>query len=75
MKLGQAFQCFAMFTFVVFFIRYMPTPDDIEMYKSHKGDPNELHVVDQYMMEVKPRLTLTSHIIAEIMEPITRLIT
>lgn len=38
----------------------MPTPDDIEMYKSHKGDPSELHVVDQYMMEV----------IAEIMEPI-----
>uniref|UniRef100_A0A8C1L8I6 Formin-like protein 13 n=1 Tax=Cyprinus carpio TaxID=7962 RepID=A0A8C1L8I6_CYPCA len=32
--------------------RYMPTPDDIEMYKSHKGDPNELHVVDQYMMEM-----------------------
>ncbi len=37
--------------FVVFFIRYVPTPDDIEMYKSR--DPSELHVVDQYMMEVK----------------------
>ncbi|XP_026055473.1 formin-like protein 13 [Carassius auratus] len=32
--------------------RYMPTPDDTEMYKSHKGDPSELHVVDQYMMEM-----------------------
>ncbi|XP_058619573.1 uncharacterized protein LOC131532152 isoform X1 [Onychostoma macrolepis] len=32
--------------------RYVPTPDDIEMYKSHKGDPSELHVVDQYMMEM-----------------------
>lgn len=67
MKLGQAFQYFAVFTFVVFFIRYVPTPDDIEMYKSHKGDPSELHVVDQYMMEVK----LTSHLITEITEPIT----
>lgn len=42
-----------MFSFVVFFIRYVPTADDIEMYKSHKGDVTELHVVDQYMMEVK----------------------
>ncbi|XP_026092321.1 formin-H-like [Carassius auratus] len=32
--------------------RYVPTPDDIEMYKSHKGEPSELHVVDQYMMEM-----------------------
>ncbi|XP_043086208.1 formin-like protein 3 isoform X2 [Puntigrus tetrazona] len=32
--------------------RYVPTPDDIEMYKLHKGDPSELHVVDQYMMEL-----------------------
>jgi len=49
-----------MFLFVVFFIRYVPTADDIEMYKSHKGDLTELHVVDQYMMEV----------IAEIMDVI-----
>ncbi|XP_076840449.1 uncharacterized protein LOC143485114 isoform X2 [Brachyhypopomus gauderio] len=32
--------------------RYVPTPDDIEMYKSYKGDVTELHVVDQYMMEL-----------------------
>ncbi|XP_060749446.1 uncharacterized protein LOC132861857 isoform X3 [Tachysurus vachellii] len=31
--------------------RYMPTPDDIEMYTSYKGDVSELHLVDQYMME------------------------
>jgi len=49
-----------MFLFVVFFIRYVPTADDIEMYKSNKGDLTELHVVDQYMMEV----------IAEIMDVI-----
>ncbi|KAB5546511.1 hypothetical protein PHYPO_G00072940 [Pangasianodon hypophthalmus] len=30
--------------------RYVPTPDDIEMYKSYKGDVSELHMVDQYMM-------------------------
>ncbi|XP_061114738.1 uncharacterized protein LOC133139304 [Conger conger] len=32
--------------------RYVPTPDDVEMYKSHKGPLSELHVVDQYMMEM-----------------------
>ncbi|XP_041080242.1 formin-like protein 13 [Polyodon spathula] len=32
--------------------RYVPTPDDIEMYKSYKGSPSELHLVDQYMMEM-----------------------
>ncbi|MCJ8741858.1 hypothetical protein PDJAM_G00075570 [Pangasius djambal] len=32
--------------------RYVPTPDDIEMYKSYKGDVSELHMVDQYMMEL-----------------------
>ncbi|KAM9445963.1 uncharacterized protein Hap1MRO34_024664 [Clarias gariepinus] len=32
--------------------RYVPTPDDIEMYKSYKGDVSELHMVDQYMMEM-----------------------
>lgn len=32
--------------------RYVPTADDIEMYKSYKGDATELHVVDQYMMEM-----------------------
>ncbi|XP_026864086.1 formin-like protein 13 isoform X2 [Electrophorus electricus] len=32
--------------------RYVPTPDDIEMYKSYKGEVNDLHVVDQYMMEL-----------------------
>ncbi|KAJ8258130.1 hypothetical protein GJAV_G00193480 [Gymnothorax javanicus] len=32
--------------------RYVPTPDDVEMYKSHKGELSELHVVDQYMMEM-----------------------
>lgn len=32
--------------------RYVPTLDDVEMYKSHKGPVAELHIVDQYMMEV-----------------------
>ncbi|KAJ0036332.1 hypothetical protein NQD34_005009 [Periophthalmus magnuspinnatus] len=32
--------------------RYVPTIDDVEMYKSHKGPVAELHVVDQYMMEM-----------------------
>ena len=32
--------------------RYVPTPDDVEMYKSHKGPLAELHIVDRYMMEV-----------------------
>lgn len=32
--------------------RYIPTLDDVEMYKSHKGPVTELHVVDQYMMEM-----------------------
>ncbi|XP_035236516.1 formin-F [Anguilla anguilla] len=32
--------------------RYVPTPGDIEMYKSYKGQVSELHVVDQYMMEM-----------------------
>ncbi|XP_051517827.1 uncharacterized protein LOC127419985 [Myxocyprinus asiaticus] len=32
--------------------RYVPTADDIEMYKSYKGDVTDLHVVDQYMMEM-----------------------
>lgn len=26
--------------------------DDVEMYKSHKGPVEELHIVDRYMMEV-----------------------
>ncbi|XP_068191975.1 uncharacterized protein [Antennarius striatus] len=32
--------------------RYVPTVDDIEMYKSHRGPVTELHIVDQYMMEM-----------------------
>ncbi|XP_071758734.2 uncharacterized protein LOC139914344 [Centroberyx gerrardi] len=32
--------------------RYVPTLDDVEMYKSHKGPVTELHIVDQYMMEM-----------------------
>ncbi|KAM7411270.1 hypothetical protein PAMA_021318 [Pampus argenteus] len=32
--------------------RYVPTTDDVEMYKSHKGPVTELHIVDQYMMEM-----------------------
>ncbi|KAM4562758.1 uncharacterized protein PAE49_011106 isoform 2-T2 [Odontesthes bonariensis] len=32
--------------------RYVPTMDDVEMYKSHKGPVSELHIVDQYMMEM-----------------------
>ncbi|XP_061591180.1 uncharacterized protein LOC133456670 [Cololabis saira] len=32
--------------------RYVPTVDDVEKYKSHKGPVTELHIVDQYMMEM-----------------------
>ncbi|XP_051789065.1 formin-H isoform X2 [Erpetoichthys calabaricus] len=32
--------------------RYLPTPDDIEMYRSCKSSDSELHVVDQYMKEM-----------------------
>ncbi|XP_048872202.1 formin-F [Brienomyrus brachyistius] len=32
--------------------RYVPTSDDIEMFKSYKGSPSELHMVDQYMLEM-----------------------
>ncbi|XP_034029298.1 formin-like protein 13 [Thalassophryne amazonica] len=32
--------------------RYVPTTDDVEKYKSHKGPVEELHIVDQYMMEM-----------------------
>ncbi|XP_045065316.1 protein diaphanous homolog 1-like [Coregonus clupeaformis] len=32
--------------------RYLPTSDDVEMYKSYKGSVSDLHVVDQYMMEM-----------------------
>lgn len=27
--------------------------DDVEMYKAHKGPVTELHIVDQYMMQVQ----------------------
>ncbi|XP_039353307.1 delphilin-like isoform X2 [Mauremys reevesii] len=32
--------------------RYLPTPKDLEMYQSFKGSPSELHVVDQFMLEM-----------------------
>ncbi|XP_048405639.1 uncharacterized protein LOC125461194 isoform X2 [Stegostoma tigrinum] len=32
--------------------RYVPTPDDIEKYKMYKGSQADLHIVDQYMMEM-----------------------
>uniref|UniRef100_A0AAR2K700 FH2 domain-containing protein n=1 Tax=Pygocentrus nattereri TaxID=42514 RepID=A0AAR2K700_PYGNA len=32
--------------------RYVPTADDKEMYRSYKGDVSELHLVDQYMLEL-----------------------
>ncbi|XP_054634602.1 uncharacterized protein LOC129182465 [Dunckerocampus dactyliophorus] len=32
--------------------RYVPTEEDVEMYKSYKGAVNDLHIVDQYMMEM-----------------------
>ncbi|XP_008936063.1 PREDICTED: formin-like protein 17, partial [Merops nubicus] len=31
---------------------YMPTPKDAERYQSFKGSPSELHVVDQFMLEM-----------------------
>lgn len=45
--------------------RYVPTVDDVEMYKSHQGPVTELHIVDQYMMEVLlfiPNITSNSQI-------------
>ncbi|KAM9855766.1 uncharacterized protein ACBR49_001938 isoform 2-T2 [Aulostomus maculatus] len=32
--------------------RYVPTLDDVEMFKSYRGHEAELHIVDQYMMEM-----------------------
>ncbi|XP_024915519.1 formin-like protein 13 [Cynoglossus semilaevis] len=32
--------------------RYVPTIEDVDMYKSHKGPVTDLHIVDQYMMEM-----------------------
>ncbi|XP_053250273.1 disheveled-associated activator of morphogenesis 2-like [Podarcis raffonei] len=32
--------------------RYQPTAKDIEMYTSFKGSPSELHLVDQFMLEM-----------------------
>ncbi|XP_077479023.1 uncharacterized protein LOC144090837 isoform X3 [Stigmatopora argus] len=32
--------------------RYVPTVEDVEMYKAYKGPVSELHIVDQYMMEM-----------------------
>lgn len=32
--------------------RYVPTIEDVEMYKSYKGPVAEQHIVDQYMMEM-----------------------
>ncbi|KAM9785596.1 uncharacterized protein ACB057_013960 [Neosynchiropus ocellatus] len=32
--------------------RYVPTLEDVEMYKSYKGAVSELHIVDRYMMEM-----------------------
>ncbi|XP_061297620.1 formin-H-like isoform X2 [Pezoporus flaviventris] len=32
--------------------RYMPTPKDVERYQSFKGSSSELHVVDQFMLEM-----------------------
>ncbi|XP_029012351.1 uncharacterized protein LOC114858863 [Betta splendens] len=32
--------------------RYVPTLDDVEKYKSYKGPVTDLHIVDQYMLEM-----------------------
>lgn len=34
------------------FCRYMLTPKDAEKYQSFRGCPSELHIVDQFMLEV-----------------------
>uniref|UniRef100_A0AAZ1X304 FH2 domain-containing protein n=1 Tax=Oreochromis aureus TaxID=47969 RepID=A0AAZ1X304_OREAU len=36
----------------VYGLRYVPTMEDVEMYKSYKGPVAEQHIVDQYMMEM-----------------------
>lgn len=43
----------AVILYFCFYVRYIPTMSDVEMYKAHKGPVAELHIVDQYMMEVK----------------------
>ncbi|XP_062897565.1 disheveled-associated activator of morphogenesis 2 [Mobula hypostoma] len=32
--------------------RYIPTPNDIQKYNAYKGSQSDLHIVDQYMMEM-----------------------
>lgn len=41
--------------------RYLHTSDDVEMYKSYKGSVSDLHVVDQYMMEVSAFVCYAFH--------------
>lgn len=48
-------------TLFVSWSRYVPTVDDVEMYKSHKGAVTELHIVDQYMMEVQFFISIINH--------------
>lgn len=47
-------QCSRMRTsdFPLLFCRYMLTPKDAEKYQSFRGCPSELHIVDQFMLEV-----------------------
>lgn len=37
--------------------RYVPTVEDVEMYKSYKGLTSDLHIVDQYMLAVSGTMT------------------
>lgn len=46
-------QTFSSYLFIVLCLRYVPTMEDVEKYKSYKGPVAELHIVDQYMMEVQ----------------------
>lgn len=43
------------------FYRYMLTPKDAERYQSFKGSPSKLHVVDQFMLEVRKHGIKTHH--------------
>jgi len=49
--------------FHLLFYRYLPTPKDAERYQSFKGSPSELHVVDQFMLEVSRRSIKRHHVL------------
>lgn len=51
------------FNFDLLLYRYMPTPKDTERYLSFKGSPSDLHVVDQFMLEVRGHSVKRHHML------------